>query len=481
MKNKKFIKVVILIILSGLVFSSCKKAPVACFTASKTSATIGETIIFTNCSKDAESYEWTFGDAGTSTEVNPGHAYSVAGVYTVTLKVISKNGKKSDAVSETITIGSSYDLTKLNAIKVSTGPLVDGNEDNLWASAPSLTVALGETNNPPNDPSKINNCAGCHAFNSSINVKLKAVYTSTDIYFLAEWADPTASFTRNGSWSFATGAWAKPNTNESEDRISFFWPIGTIAGDPYSTGGCMTKCHMYYPTDQDPHVSVNGIIDDAWLSSGRADLWHSKAARAGAVTSASGTGLTINSTSHEVTAGIFQMIGYVDDTYTDVWSGSNGEDGGRYGDAGTAAASHNRIADKSRPKWMEKNPTDFADAMFITQAEIDAGECVGDATNGVSDADAAIYWPKYSTLNAIVCERIHAVPTGSRGDLTIGAVWNNGKWTAEIARKLNTGSDDDIQFTDLLKEYLFNVAQFDNSRHGYEHRCSGSYFMKFIP
>ena len=130
---------------------------------------------------------------------------------------------------------------------------------------------------------------------------------------------------------------------------------------------------------------------------------------------------------------------------------------------------------------METNPTDFADAMFITQSEIDGGECVGNATTGVSDVDAALYWPKYSTLNAIVCERIHAVPTGSRGDLAIGAVWSNGTWKAEISRKLNTGNADDINYTDLGIEYLFNVAEFDNSRHGYEHRCSESKYLKFIP
>lgn len=387
---------------------------------------------------------------------------------------------QKEKVETPVTPPVTYDLTKLNAIKTTTAPTVDGVVDALWANAPVLTVALGETNNPPNDASKINNCAGCHAYNSSISVKVRAVYTTDYIYILSEWADPTASFTRDASWSFATGSWKKPNVGESEDRISFFWPIGNITGTPYSTGGCMTKCHMYYPTDQDPNVSVNGIVDDAWLSTGRADLWHSKAARAGAVTSASGSGLTVDPISHNVTAGTFSMIGYVDDTYTDVWSGTNGEDGGRYGDAGTAAASHNRIADKSRPKWMEKNPTDFADAMFITQEEINAGECVGNATTGVSDADAALYWSKYAALNAIVCERIHAVPTGSRGDITIGAVWSNGTWKAEIARKLNTGNGDDVQFTDLVKEYLFNVAEFDNSRHGYEHRCSKNLYMKFI-
>jgi len=383
---------------------------------------------------------------------------------------------------ETTTPTKSYDLTKLNAIKVATIPAADGVVDAFWADVPTLEVKLGETKDPPNDPSKIDNCVGCHAYNSKIIVKLKAVYNENQITFLAEWEDPTVSFTRNASWSFANGKWEKPFKDESEDRISFYWPMDGAKGNPYDTKGCMAKCHMYWPQESDPHPHLNGdaIVDDAWLESGRADLWHSKAARGGAVISASGSQLTINPTTHEVTAGVFSMIGYVDDTYVDVWSGTNGEDGGRYGDAGTAAASHIRIADKSRPKWMEKNPIDFADAMVITQNEIDGGECVGNATTGVSDADAAIYWPKYAALNANIPERVLAVPTGSRGDITIGAVWNNGKWTVEISRKMNTGNADDIQFTDLLKEYLFNVAEFDNSRHGYEHRCSKNYYMKFI-
>jgi len=375
----------------------------------------------------------------------------------------------------------SYDVTRLNTIEVSSAPVVDGVVDALWADVPELKVSLGETNNPPNDPSKINNCASCHAYTSSINVKVKSVYTAEMIYFLAEWQDPTMSFTRDAAFSFASGSWAKPFVGESEDRISFYWPMGVTKGNPYDTKGCMAKCHIYYPQESDPHPHANGdaIVDDAWLESGRADLWHSKAARGGAVTSATGSGLSINPTSHEVTAGVFSMIGYIDDTYVDAWSGTNGEDGGRYGDAGTAAASHIRIADKSRPKWMEKNPTDFADAMVITQSEVDAGECVGNATTGVSNADAAIYWPKYAALSANVPERMLIVPTGSRGDITIGAVWNNGIWKAEIARKLNTGNADDIQFTDFAKEYLFNIAEFDNSRHGYEHRTSANYYLKF--
>jgi len=365
--------------------------------------------------------------------------------------------------------------------EVAIPPIVDGVVDYLWTGAPELVVPLGETANPPNDPSKINNCTGCHAYDSEVSVTLKAVHTTDRIFILATWPDTTASFTRGGSWSFATGSWEKPNSIQSEDRISFFWPMGEITGDPYSTGGCMTKCHMYWPTDDDPHVSTHGIVDDAWLASGRADMWHSKAARSDAYISATGTDLTIDAATSQITAGTYSALGYADDKYVDIWQEDaiNGEDGGRYGDAGTSAYSHNRISDKSRPKYMEIAPVDFADAMFLTQDEIDASEVVGDETTGVSDVDAATYWPQYLALNAIVPERILRQPDGSRGDLDLGATWSDGTWTVEFSRELLNGNDDDIQF-DILNEYLFNIAQFDNSRHGYEHRTSANYTMSFI-
>ena len=376
--------------------------------------------------------------------------------------------------------GPEYDLTKLNAIPASSAPIVDGVIDGTWADAPALTVALGETYDV-HDPASIMDCNGCHAYNSQVSVTLKALYTTDRIYVLATWPDPTASFTRGGSWTFLGDSWQKLNPEQSEDRISFFWPIGTITGDPYDTGGCMAKCHTYYPTDTDPHESPHGIVDDAWLEDGRADMWHSKAARGGALISARAVGSSVDETTHEITSGTYYMRGYADDKYVDQWAPDavNGEDGGRYGDAGQSAYSHNRIGDKSRPKYMETNPAHFADAMILRQDEIDAGEVIGDSDAGVSDEDAAIYWQRYADLKAIVPERILRTPLGSRGDLEFGAVWSAGYWTAEISRALDTGSDDDVQF-DVAEEYLFGVAAFDNSRHGYEHRTSDMYFMKFI-
>lgn len=364
---------------------------------------------------------------------------------------------------------------------VATSPVIDGIVDPVWNSATEINVNLGETYDV-HDPASIMDCGGCHGFNSTISVNLKAVYTASHIYILATWPDSTASFTRGGSWSFSNSTWEKLTPEQSEDRISFFWPLGQITGNPYNSGGCMAKCHTYWPTDTDPHVSTHGIVDDAWLETGRGDMWHSKGARGGAYLSASGSNITVDPLTHQVTAGTFSMTGFADDKYVDVWQPDsiNGEDGGRYGDAGTSGYSHNRIADKSRPKFMEMAPVDYADAMFLTQDEIDNNECVGDATTGVSDVDAATYWPAYSSFDAIVPERILRQPTGSRGDLDFGAVWNNGTWTAEMGRELQNGNADDIQF-ELASEYIFGIAEFDNSRHGYEHRTSRMRALHFQP
>ncbi|PJA99108.1 MAG: hypothetical protein CO127_11315 [Ignavibacteria bacterium CG_4_9_14_3_um_filter_36_18] len=360
----------------------------------------------------------------------------------------------------------------LKALKVTNAPVVDGVVDQVWQSATDLNVPLGETYDVHN-PASIMDCSGCHNYNSSYTLKLKAVYTTERIYVLAKWTDSTASFTRNGSWDFSSGSWTKPNAEQSEDRIALFFPIGEITGNPWNTKGCMAKCHTYYPTNIDPHVSSHGIVDDAWLESGKADMWHSKAGRGTAYLSAAGSNLTINPITHEVTGGTFSMTGYIDDKWVGEWAHDsiNGEDGGRYGDAGGSGYSHNRIGDKSRPKYMETSPTDFADAMVLKDTEIANGECVGDATTGVSDADASTYWTNYAALNAIVPERILKAPTGSRGDIDFGAVWNNNEWTAEFSRALQNGNDDDVQF-DVTQKYTFGSATFENSRHGYEHRTS---------
>lgn len=84
---------------------SCQKQPSACIEAEKIIATVNESISFSSsCSKNTHHCEWAFGDGKTSTEQNPTHAYSVAGTYKVSFMNMSKNDKKMDQTSKTITI-----------------------------------------------------------------------------------------------------------------------------------------------------------------------------------------------------------------------------------------------------------------------------------------------------------------------------------------------------------------------------------------
>ena len=154
--------------------------------------------------------------------------------------------------------------------------------------------------------------------------------------------------------------------------------------------------------------------------------------------------------------------------------------GGRASDAGSAPASSNSVS--NRPKYMETNPADFADAMVLTQAEIDAGETVGSSGAGVTEADAALYWSKYSALNAIVPERILGTPTLSSSDVRQACTWSNGWWTCEIQRDLQTATSgvsntDDVQFT-TTTDYIFGVAVMDNAGAA-AHKTSDKYTLKF--
>jgi len=73
-------------------------APTAVFTASATSAMIGQDIAFNGtASADSDgtiaSYAWNFGDGATATDSKVTHAYTTAGTYTIQLTVTDDDGK----------------------------------------------------------------------------------------------------------------------------------------------------------------------------------------------------------------------------------------------------------------------------------------------------------------------------------------------------------------------------------------------------
>ena len=99
----KFILLNVLFVLI-LAATSCQKKPMACCDVSA-AGTHGVAMAFSStCSTDASSYSWDFGDGVKSTDANPSHTYVTAGTYTVTLMCMSKNGKKMDQTTKSVTI-----------------------------------------------------------------------------------------------------------------------------------------------------------------------------------------------------------------------------------------------------------------------------------------------------------------------------------------------------------------------------------------
>jgi len=86
--------------------------------ASFTAQTAGLAAVLTNTTQNATSYSWSFGDGGTSTEVNPTHTYAGVGAYSVTL--IATNSCGSVTVGQEITIAGSAPIPQFSA-NISTG------------------------------------------------------------------------------------------------------------------------------------------------------------------------------------------------------------------------------------------------------------------------------------------------------------------------------------------------------------------------
>jgi len=84
----------------------------ASFTYSPASPLAGQAVRFTDTSTGSPtSWQWSFGDGGTSTVQNPAHTFSIAAAYTVTLTVTNASGSKNVSKSITVVSGLTASFT----------------------------------------------------------------------------------------------------------------------------------------------------------------------------------------------------------------------------------------------------------------------------------------------------------------------------------------------------------------------------------
>ena len=124
--KKKYFLIHLLIVIGFLSsMASCSKndddnkgiVPVAAFDVSSTNIIKGENVQFTDQSTNSPtSWDWDFGDSGTSIDQNPSYTYTTAGTYSVSLTVANASGTDTESKSSFITVspGSSSTVTDID-------------------------------------------------------------------------------------------------------------------------------------------------------------------------------------------------------------------------------------------------------------------------------------------------------------------------------------------------------------------------------
>jgi hypothetical protein len=299
-------------------------------------------------------------------------------------------------------------------------PTLDGSMDATWQAAPAMSVKV---------------VGGRGLENGSTEVSLRAVYADDTVYFMMQYKDPTDSFRRAPWQKQADGSWKKlgdPNDKGGdnnlyyEDKWAIIWNISSPA---FEQRGCFSACHA---GEGKPFGNKYTANPGELL-----DMWHMKGVRTG-------------------------TLGQVDDQYVDNtrYDKDKAPEAGRKADPKTGGGYvDNQTDDKKAPRFALAGNKP-APPFWIVDSQKEAFD---DSKYKAGDEVPSI---------------IVAPFTGDRADIAAKITYKDGVRTSVFWRKLVTGSEFDVQFSDLKKEYAFGVAVFDNAqvRHAFS---PGVLKMKF--
>lgn len=208
--------------------------PVAAFTPNNFTVCANIPVVFSNNSTGATSYNWNFGDASTSTAINPSHTYTTPGTYTVQLTATSAFGC-TNTTQQIITIDSVPVVSFLNSTEclgfatqftnTSQGSIVTwawnfGDASTSTLINPTHTYAL---NGSYTTSLTVTNVFGC-SNTTSQNVIVNAV--------------PVAAFTANTA---CLGQSTNFSDITSGTPINWIWDFG----DATATSSLQNPSHVY--------------------------------------------------------------------------------------------------------------------------------------------------------------------------------------------------------------------------------------------
>ncbi len=264
--------------------------------------------------------------------------------------------------------GAKSDGFHVKSVLTTTPPTIDGQIDSVWSSAPASDLVLTPQSGTPKLTAAV----------------MKSLRTSTDIYFLLIWTEP--SHTKNTDrhrYTYNNGTWTQKDNNE--DRVFIMFDINGAADSTgtFAEKGCAVACHV----DMKP-------------TKGKADMWHWKASRT-------------------------YPAGYTDDQWCDPT--------GRFPDDGTNCFFEN--GDGQTPAWQDPNDPG-ADAEFLYKNVSGKPNAVPYSPNGWTNGDQVCAY-----VYQVPTKSEADVPTGAVYNTATG------NWTLEFKRALNTGHADDCVIT----------------------------------
>lgn len=319
-------------------------------------------------------------------------------------------------------------------------PALDGVADDVaWANAIETVIPVSGGFN-----------------NFSADASLKSVYMDDTVYFVLTYSDPTESWFRSPWQKQEDGSWKQikdendkggDNNTVYEDKFSMIWSINNSIAK-FDTVGCFVACHAGENSDVKPYGNKYTANEGEY-----GDIWHWKSVR---------------------------NLGQLDDQYLD-WTRFDVEkakEAGRKSDAKESGGYADNFAAMPDPADATKTVPDKTKPGF-TSPSVDlttgAPGFILDNEKVALDQAALDAMPVGSYLPGIVKSAI----VGDRGNISAAWKWENGVWTIEFSRKLVTGSETDVQFSDLAGTYFFGLAIFENAqvRHAFQNGSTPFVFM----
>lgn len=214
-------------------FTTPEESPVASFISSPvTSATVGQSVQFTDQSYRPKSWNWNFGDGETSTLQNPSHIYKTPGTYNVCLTVTNNAGNDAHCSyiivdyapgnspfaaftvsSNSIILGQSIQFTDQSAYTPITWSwdFGDGatstlqNPSHTYISIGTFTVSLTVTNNSGSDAITKSNCITVNPAGSAPLAAFTASSTNIITGQSIQFTDQSLNTPTVWSWNFGDG------------------------------------------------------------------------------------------------------------------------------------------------------------------------------------------------------------------------------------------------------------------------------------